>query len=168
MPESTAPRPRVHPRPVELGLLRGSRNDVAHQGRRARPIDAGHVRLERRLLDCAGVGERRTPPRSYAGREHHPLGVPVRTNARTGAGDGEAAGPGAGWTQAYVDAGDRVIVPCAGTAPVAIAAEREYGDGVDVLAIDVESGARNAYERRRADELEYQSGLGAFVGGESA
>jgi len=76
--------------------------------------------------------------------------------------------PALGWTQAYVDAGDRVIVPCAGTAPVAIAAEREYGDGVDVLAIDVESGARNAYERRRADELEYQSGLGAFVGGESA
>jgi len=48
--------------------------------------------------------------------------------------------PALGWTQAYVDAGDRVIVPCAGTAPVAIAAEREYGDGVDVLAIDVESG----------------------------
>jgi len=93
--------------------------------------------------------------------------VPVRTNARTGAGDGEAAGPGAGLTQAYVDAGDRVIVPCAGTAPVAIAAEREYGDGVDVLAIDVESGRgtpTNAGERTN----EYQSGLGAFAGGESA
>jgi len=85
-----------------------------------------------------------------------------------GLGTGKPLAPALGWTQAYVDAGDRVIVPCAGTAPVAIAAEREYGDGVDVLAIDVESGARNAYERRRADELEYQSGLGAFVGGESA
>lgn len=48
-------------------------------------------------------------------------------------------------------------------APVAIAAEREYGDAVDVLAIDVESAARAAYERRRADELEYQAGLAAFA-----
>ncbi|ELY77151.1 hypothetical protein [Natrinema gari] len=49
-----------------------------------------------------------------------------------------------------------------------IAVEREYGDAADVLAIDVEAAARDAYERRRADELEYQAGLGAFADSESA
>lgn len=49
---------------------------------------------------------------------------------------------------------------------MAVAAEREYGSDVDVLAIDVEADAKAAYERRRADELEYQTGLGAF--GETA
>ncbi|WMT10302.1 hypothetical protein NP511_22160 (plasmid) [Natrinema thermotolerans] len=72
--------------------------------------------------------------------------------------------PALGWIQTYVDAGDRVIVPCAGTAPAAIATEREYGDAADVLAIDVEHEARAAYERRRTDQLEYQAGLEAFAG----
>ena len=67
------------------------------------------------------------------------------------------------WIRSYTDAGDRVIVPCAGTAPAAIAAEREYGSDADVLAIDIEPEAKAAYERRRADELEYQSGLEAFA-----
>lgn len=36
-----------------------------------------------------------------------------------------------------------------------VAVEREYGSDADVLAIDVEAEAEAAYERRRADELEY-------------
>ncbi|ELZ15103.1 MAG: hypothetical protein ACQEP0_16305 [Natrinema limicola] len=50
-------------------------------------------------------------------------------------------------------------------APVAVAAECEYGSDADVLAIDVEAEAKAAYERRRADELEYQVGLESFAGG---
>ena len=50
----------------------------------------------------------------------------------------------------------------------AITAEREYGSDVDVLAIYVEHEAKAAYMRRRADELEYQSGLEAFTGSETA
>lgn len=76
--------------------------------------------------------------------------------------------PSLEWVRRYTEAGDRVIVPCAGTAPAAIAAEREYGSDADVLAIDVEAEAKAAYERRRADELEYQAGLATFAGGETA
>ncbi|ELY86488.1 hypothetical protein [Natrialba taiwanensis] len=48
-------------------------------------------------------------------------------------------------------------------ASTAFAAEREHGDQADVLCIDVEADAKAAWERRREDELEYQSGLRAFV-----
>jgi len=64
------------------------------------------------------------------------------------------------WIRAYVDPGDRVLVPCAGTAPAAVATEREYGDKVDVICIDVESEAKAAYERRRKDQLNRQETLG--------
>ncbi|MFC6767632.1 hypothetical protein [Natrinema soli] len=47
-----------------------------------------------------------------------------------------------------------MLDPCDGTAPVAIAAECEYGSDADVLAVDVEADAQAAYERRQADELE--------------
>lgn len=53
------------------------------------------------------------------------------------------------------------------TVSATIAAEYEYGSVADVLAIDVESAACEVYERRRADELEYQAGLEAFTGGAS-
>ncbi|MDQ2050077.1 hypothetical protein RBH26_06225 [Natronolimnohabitans sp. A-GB9] len=36
------------------------------------------------------------------------------------------------WVRRYTEAGDRIVVPCAGTAPAAIAAEREYGDRANV------------------------------------
>jgi ubiquinone/menaquinone biosynthesis C-methylase UbiE len=63
------------------------------------------------------------------------------------------------WLDALTDAGDRVLVPCAGTAPTAIAAELVHGDRANVLAIDIEPDARAAYERRRRDELDRQTAL---------
>lgn len=60
--------------------------------------------------------------------------------------------------QAFTHDGDRVVVPCAGTAPTAIAAELEHDDP-DVVCIDVEPDAKAAYERRRAAELGGQAGL---------
>ncbi|AEH39518.1 hypothetical protein [Halopiger xanaduensis] len=102
-------------------------------------------------------------PRGYAGREYHQLRCACRNQREDwGWGTVKPLAPALGWIRTYTDAGDRVIVPCAGTAPAAIAAEREYGSDVDVLAIDVEPEAREAYQRRRTDELEYQSGLGMF------
>lgn len=66
------------------------------------------------------------------------------------------------WLDEYTVAGDRIVVPCAGTAPAAIAAEDLYGEDVDVLCVDIEDGAKEAYEERRIDELNRQSALGEF------
>jgi hypothetical protein len=57
--------------------------------------------------------------------------------------------------------GRRVVVPCAGTAPMAVAAElirEEY----KVTCIDVEEEAREAYERRRKEELSGQRDLDLY------
>ena len=50
------------------------------------------------------------------------------------------------WIDAVTDPGERVYVPCAGTAPGAIAAERL---GREWIAVDSEPAARDAYETRR-------------------
>lgn len=63
---------------------------------------------------------------------------------------------------AYCSPGDHVLVPCAGTAPAAVAAELVFGDDVAVTCIDVEEGAKEAYERRRVDELNRQTGLSEY------
>lgn len=63
------------------------------------------------------------------------------------------------WIRAYTESGDRILVPCAGTAPAAIAAERLYGVEADVLAIDIEPDAKEAYQQRRSADLEHQSSL---------
>lgn len=57
--------------------------------------------------------------------------------------------------------GNDVVVPCAGTAPMAVAAEL-VSEEYDVTCIDMEEGAREAYERRRADELDRQETLNVF------
>ena len=81
-----------------------------------------------------------------------------------------------GWTSAkplapyrsllevYCPSDGTVVVPCAGTAPAAVAAEDLYGDTVDVICIDTEPGAKAAYEDRRRDELFGQQGLQQFTG----
>lgn len=66
------------------------------------------------------------------------------------------------WVDTYTSPGDRIIVPCAGTAPTAIAAELLHGDRADVLCVDIEQEAQHAYERRRSDELKRQSSLTQF------
>lgn len=55
------------------------------------------------------------------------------------------------WLDELCEPGEHVAVPCAGTAPAAIAAERL---GLSWTAIDCEPEAREAFERRRDDELQ--------------
>jgi hypothetical protein len=54
------------------------------------------------------------------------------------------------WIEGLTDPSERVVVPCAGTAPAAIAAERL---GRPWVAIDCEPDAREAFRRRRQHEL---------------
>lgn len=76
-----------------------------------------------------------------------------RQRQNYGWGSAKPIRPYAEWLRQLTAPADRIIVPCAGTAPVAIAAEQLHGDQADVLCIDIEEGARDAYVRRRADEL---------------
>lgn len=59
--------------------------------------------------------------------------------------------PYARWIEGLTDPGELVVVPCAGTAPAAIAAEQL---GRDCIAIDSEPEAQEAYRRRRGAHLE--------------
>ncbi len=57
------------------------------------------------------------------------------------------------WIEGLVDPGELILVPCAGTAPAALAAERVFGDEARYVCIDIEQGAFEAFERRREAEL---------------
>jgi hypothetical protein len=73
-----------------------------------------------------------------------------RPQERYGWGSVKPLSPYRVWVKSITDPGERVVIPCAGTAPAAIAAEelgREY------VAIDSEPQARDAWERRREDVL---------------
>lgn len=107
----------------------------------ASPIPQGHPCRENLTLGCACPRQRE----DYGWGTVKPLAPYLR------------------WVDAYTERGDRIVVPCAGTAPAAVAAERLYGDDADVLCVDLEPEAKAAWGRRRADELEYQSGLAAFA-----
>jgi len=54
------------------------------------------------------------------------------------------------WTETLAEPGELVVIPCAGTAPTAIAAEDL---GMNWIAIDSEPEAREAFERRQEAEL---------------
>lgn len=64
------------------------------------------------------------------------------------------------WVEALSEPDDRILVPCAGTAPAAIAAEQIYGSDCTVTAVDVKEEAEAAYKRRRTDELGLNSRIG--------
>lgn len=75
--------------------------------------------------------------------------VARRPQERYGWGSVKPVRPYAAWVRAITEPGEMVVVPCAGTAPAAIAAERL---GREWIAIDCEPRAREAYQRRRDDE----------------
>jgi len=64
------------------------------------------------------------------------------------------------WIDALTEPGELVLVPCAGTAPAAIAAEELH---CDWIAVDVEEDARRAYRERRDALLETQTTLGEAI-----
>ena len=56
------------------------------------------------------------------------------------------------WLEGLVDADDRIVVPCAGTAPSALAIERLYGEDARYVCIDTEEAAYEAFCRRRPSQ----------------
>jgi len=73
-----------------------------------------------------------------------------RPTERYGWGSVKPTAPYIRWVEALTEPGELVLVPCAGTAPAAIAAERL---GRRWLAIDTEREAREAFLRRADAEL---------------
>lgn len=59
------------------------------------------------------------------------------------------------WVKGLLNPEELILVPCAGTAPAALAAEKVYGDESRYVCIDNEEGAYEAFYRRRNDELDH-------------
>ena len=57
------------------------------------------------------------------------------------------------WIEGLLEPGELIIVPCAGTAPAALAAERVFGEEARYVCIDNEEGALEAFKKRRSIEL---------------
>lgn len=56
------------------------------------------------------------------------------------------------WIAGLMDPGEHLVVPCAGTAPAAIAADIAFETEANYTCIDCEPEAFEAFERRREDE----------------
>lgn len=60
------------------------------------------------------------------------------------------------WVHALLDPDELLVVPCAGTAPAALAAERvanRLGKEANYICIDIEEGAYEAFKKRREAEV---------------
>jgi hypothetical protein len=57
------------------------------------------------------------------------------------------------WVDGLVEPGELVLVPCAGTAPAALAAELVFDEDPRYVCIDTEEGARDAFFKRRQEEV---------------
>lgn len=90
-----------------------------------------------------------------------------RPQERYGWGSVKPIKPYETWIEAITEPDETVVVPCAGTAPAAMAAERLDREWI---AIDCEPEAREAYQRRRKSELatEEQATLVRVDGGRNS
>jgi hypothetical protein len=131
--------------------------------------------------DSQGIGSKSGYPVLFAHKPPMPdWSEAVRLNARrpchtepTGEypqGSVKPVGPYRKWLSALADEGDLVLIPCAGSAPSAIAAEQEWGDAARVVCVDPCESSRDAYRRRREHFVDdEQPSLSAAVGeGETA
>lgn len=57
------------------------------------------------------------------------------------------------WLDAVTEPGELVAIPCAGTAPAALALERLYGGDARYVCVDSEPDAKAAFEHRRRLQL---------------
>jgi len=58
------------------------------------------------------------------------------------------------WLEGITGRGDTLYIPCAGTAPAAIAFEELYGENAQYIAVDSHEEAKQAFLKRREMQLE--------------
>lgn len=66
------------------------------------------------------------------------------------------------WLDGLMEAGEHLVVPCAGTAPAAIAAEQLFGEEVQYTCIDNEPEALEMFKRRRDETSLTEKELSSF------
>lgn len=141
-----------------------------HWGNAAETYQNGYRKTGRVTLITASGEPDRSTPGQYLSTGGYPVvfahkgATDRRTSAsasqiarrpqdRYGWGSVKPVAPYQRWLEGLADAGEHVVVPCAGTAPAAIAAERLWGPDARVTCIDIEEDARDAYRHRREAEL---------------
>lgn len=88
--------------------------------------------------------------------------VTTRQNENYGWGSVKPTEPYIRWVDALLNPDELLLVPCAGTAPAAIAAEKLYSDEAKYVCIDIEEEAWHAFSRRRKDEVLSTTGIEDF------
>lgn len=66
------------------------------------------------------------------------------------------------WLEGLMNEGEHLVVPCAGTAPAAIAAEDLYGEDVRYTCIDNEPAALEMFRQRRKEANLNKQGLSSY------
>ncbi len=77
---------------------------------------------------------------------------PTETYGRGGR--AKPVGPYTAWLSGLIEPGELVVVPCAGTAPAAIAARQVFGDDARFYCIDIEPAAYEGFRRRYEETIE--------------
>lgn len=85
--------------------------------------------------------------------------VTTRKHENYGWGSVKPYEPYKAWIEGLMEPGDHLVVPCAGTAPAAIAADIVFGKEATYTCIDHEEGAYDAFRDRRKDEYLDQNQL---------
>ena len=63
------------------------------------------------------------------------------------------------WITSVMDKDELLYVPCAGTAPAALAIEQEWGDSANYICVDSEPNAKAAFEQRKSEQITVQGQL---------
>ena len=63
------------------------------------------------------------------------------------------------WITSVMDSDELLYVPCAGTAPAALAIEQEWGNSANYICVDSEREAKTAFEKRRDMQVTIQKTL---------
>lgn len=66
------------------------------------------------------------------------------------------------WLDGLMNEGEHLVVPCAGTAPAAIAAEQLFGDDIQYTCIDNEPQALEMFQQRREKINQTDQGFSSF------
>lgn len=79
--------------------------------------------------------------------------VVPRQREKFGWGSVKPVEPYQAWLAGLLSEGEHLVVPCAGTAPAAIAAELEFGSSINYTCIDIEKGAYDGFRVRAKQQL---------------
>jgi hypothetical protein len=105
---------------------------------------------------------------AHKGETNRKTSVSARQVTRQASFDGDWGSvkpiePYRAWIEGLMQKGEHLVIPCAGTAPSAIAAEQLFGDDIRYTCIDNEPKALEMFKQRRDEVISSeQDGLSSF------